>query len=266
MSLRHTLAAAVILAASAPAFAVDIPLPNGSFETTSANNQFGVTVTSWTQSYLADLETQGILFSQTTGAFSTFAGSAAPNGTRMVVLNNLGAGTAVLTSSVINLTNQFYINGSYSYLTTDPFGLSTRDSFDLVIDYFSDAGGTIQLLPQQVFRISNSMPTLLGTPQAASGPFGTTVFRTNTPTGFTGFSIFINQNISAFARFSFVVRDDGFEDGGTNTGVTGVLLDNIFINPEPGSIALFGLGGLALGGFAFRRRKQKAAKAAAANA
>ncbi len=256
MSMRLTLAAAVLLAASAPALAVDIPLPNGSFETTSANNQFGVTVTSWTGNYLADLETQNITFNQTLGAWSTFAGSAAPNGTRMVVLSNLGAGTTVLTSQTIALTSQFYFNGSYSYITDNPLGNTNRDSFDIVIDYFSDPAGTIQLLPQQVFRISDSMPALSGTPQAATGAgFTGSVFRTNTPTGFTGFSIFINQYINMFARISFVVRDDGNEDGGANTGVTGVMIDNIFINPEPGSIALFGLGGLALGGLAFRRRK-----------
>jgi hypothetical protein len=39
--------------------------------------------------------------------------------------------------------------------------------------------------------------------------------------------------------------------------VTGVILDNVFLNPEPGTMALFGLGGLGLGAMAWRRRKAK---------
>lgn len=49
---------------------------------------------------------------------------------------------------------------------------------------------------------------------------------------------------------------------GTNIASGNIVFD-LVANPEPGSIALFGLGSLALGGFAWRRRKARKAAAAA---
>lgn len=49
----------------------------------------------------------------------------------------------------------------------------------------------------------------------------------------------------------------------TGASVTGDIAFDLVANPEPGSIALFGLGSLALGGFAWRRRKARKAAAAA---
>jgi hypothetical protein len=153
------------------------------------------------------------------------------------------------------------INGSYSYLTNDPSNITQRDTFDLVINFFADAAGTLQVLPSQTFTVSNSMPALTGTAQPApGGPFGPGNSAFRTAVGFTSFNIdFIPPVGATFATFQFVIRDDGFEDGLANTGVSGVILDQIFINPEPGSMALFGLGGLGLGAVAYRRRKLKLA-------
>jgi hypothetical protein len=269
-SIANRLAAAAVIVActSASAFAIDIPVSNGSFETTTGTlNTFTGpnTIAGWTHTFLQTDANSNFVSDDSLGVFTTFGGLGPTNGSQFVVINNTGAGSVVLTTPLIDLQRQFVINGNFSYFTNDSLAVLNRDDFDVVITYFTDATGLTQAQPAITVHLSrNFQGNPIGTtPVATSGPFGPTAFRT--ASGWTSFNINLND-IGAhtqFVRFQFVVHDNGTENPPPplNSGVSGVALDNIFINPEPGTMALFALGSLGLGGFAWKRRKLKITKA-----
>ncbi|MCG3136106.1 MAG: hypothetical protein HMLKMBBP_03930 [Planctomycetes bacterium] len=93
-------------------------------------------------------------------------------------------------------------------------------------------GGTLNLNEYSVLVVPASSFTTVG-------------FNSNTVTTLT--INFVNNYVPVFP----------------GTGVTGPLEWDRISNPEPGTMALFGLGALGLGGMAWRRRKSAKAKAAA---
>ena len=262
---KHILSAAVTVAAlgvtSASAFALDIPLANGSFDTGSpGSNTFGL-VSNWTFNTLVPAANQ-------VGVFTSYAGFVPSNGPRMALLSNQGVGTVQLRQiTPIALQKMSYLAFNYMYLTTDSTATSdaSRDRFSVIVDYFA-ADGVTQIGTESFTNLGGG--PLVSTGVNPGAPFGSTVSATNqglAAGALRGASITLNPlfNSAPFANFTFYLENQGV--GGTGSvgiGSSGVLLDGIVINPEPGTFALFGLGAAALGGMAMRRRKAAKAKKA----
>ena len=250
---KHVLSAFVVVAAvgatSASAFAIDIPLANGSFDTgTPASNTFGL-ISNWTFNALPVAANQ-------LGVFTSYAGFTPSNGPRMALLSNQGVGTVQLRQALpIQLLRMPYLSFQYIYLTTDPTSTAdaSRDRFSVVVDYFSDAAGLNQIGTETITGLDAS--PLLSTGINPGAPFGGVV-NANTSGLAAGAlrnaSVTLNPlfSLAPYANFTFYL-----ENNGTGTGSSGVLLDNVVINPEPGTFALFGLGAAGLAGMAWRRRK-----------
>jgi hypothetical protein len=258
--LKRLVPAAALLIASAPAaFAVDIPITNGDFQN-PADPPIGYSqnFTNWTTGFTPDNgETNTLAVVNSFGLFTSFGGIS--NGTKFAQINNLGAGTVSLQSSVFNTLGMPFIGGQFAYFTSDAADVAVRDAFTVELTFYTDMTGTTQVGPAMTFT-PNAGP-LSNSTFAETQPFVTGRFA---GTGFQSFGITIPP-ITQFARIRFIVDDSGTESGINNSGATGVLLDNIVLNPEPGTWALFGLGALGLGA-AIRRRKLAIAKAAADSA
>lgn len=255
--IKHALAACVVAALSVPAFAVDIPLANGSFDTgTPATNTFGF-FTSWT----TQVGNPGP--GNYSGAFSTYAGITPTDGARMALISNQGLSFVSLQQAVpIALLNMPFFTFNYVYLTTDPANtaLSARDTFTVVIDYYSDAAGLNQIATQAVTINTDQLNT---SATVNTAPFnGATVnfSQSNGPGGWRYVSIALAVPTAPYANFTFYLDNNGTSTSGP--GISALLIDATRINPEPGTMALFGLGAAGLGALVLRRRKAKLAAAA----
>lgn len=251
------LAVAASAAFAAPAFAIEIPLANGGFDVgTPASNTFGL-ISQWTAQ---SVPTSGFQ----SGVFTSYAGLTSFDGSpRMALLTNQNTLFVQLRNAApVELFNMPYFNFDLAFLTTDGLGtaLANRDQFSVVIDYFSDAAGLNQIGTQS-FTINTGTLYALG---AAGQPFNTSV-NASSPNrlvnGQLGYYVLpITLPSAPYANFTFYL-----DNLGTGTGTSAVLIDHVFINPEPGTVALFGLGALGLGGLVMRRRAAKK-KALAAKA
>jgi hypothetical protein len=247
---------AVVLAGlAAPAFAIDIPLPNGGFDTGSpASNTFGL-ITNWT---VQSVPTSGFASS----VWTSYAGFVPNNGTRMALISNRDTVFVQMSNATpIELQGMPQFNFWMVYLTTDPTStaLANRDQFAVVVDYFSDAGGVNQIGTES-FTINTG--SLFSTGINPGQPFNAVVNAGNGPLPPTQLGLVViplSLPSAPYANFTFYL-----DNLGTGTGTSGVLIDNVFISPEPGTMALFGLGALGLGGLAWRRRRAKLASKAPA--
>lgn len=246
-------AACALAGLAAPAFAIDIPLPNGGFDTGSpASNTFGL-ISNWT---VQSVPTSGFQSS----VWTSYAGFAPTNGTRMALLTNANTVFVQMKNATpMELLGMPYFNFHYVFLTQDPAStvLANRDQFNVVVDYFSDAGGLNQI-GTEAFTINTgdlysgftAGQPFNGAVQAGNGPL--------VPTQLGVYVIPLSIPSAPYVNFTFYL-----DNLGTGTGNSGVLIDNVYINPEPGTMALFGLGALGLGGFVWRRRKAMKLAAAA---
>jgi len=282
---KAILASSVLLVVSSSAWAVDVSLANGSFEIgsppgfTQTISNWGVTFSTAPQAAFAGPPAQ---YSGVFTSFGTkYVASAVPNGSAFVVLSNLGAGKVELRSDAATLALPTIRNFAvadrnlafrYAYMTNDPSSAATHDQFIVHIDFFSSATETnLANAIGSIEKVVANNATKSDT-GALISPFGggnggsnaIALFNDSVGTGTNVFNLF-NVDISAFfkpntfARVSFIVDNNNATQGvnGNGLGVSGVVLDNIVMNPEPGTIALFALGTLGLGGFAWRRRAAK---------
>jgi hypothetical protein len=254
--LKTALAAVAVAALAGPAFAIDLLLPNGSFETASSVNAFGA-ITSWTT-------TSNPNSTVASGVFTSYAGFTPSNGSNMAVLTNSGSTVMqIVTSSPMQLLGQPFLNFNFAFLTTDATStaLASRDQFVVLINYFSDSGGTSQLGTTQSVTINTG--NRFATGNTPGTPFNTNVNGASplrTTAGPLGYYVVpINMTSAPYATFTFFL-----DNLGSGTGTSAVLLDQVYITPEPGTLALFGLGALGLGGIVLRRRRAKLAAAKSA--
>ena len=255
---KHALAAIVVAALGAPAFAVDIPLANGSFDNGSVppTGFFGF-FTSWT----TQVGNPGP--GNYSGAFATYAGITPTDGARMALISNQGLSFVSLQQAVpIALQNMPFFTFNYVYLTTDPANtaLSARDTFTVVIDYYSDAAGLNQIATQAVTMDTDQLNTSVVVPGAPFNGATANLSQANGPGGWRYVSVALSVPTAAYANFTFYLDNNG--TSGVGPGISALLIDNTRINPEPGTMALFGLGAAGLGALVLRRRR--AAKASAA--
>ena len=259
MKMR-ALAVLAVSVLAAQAQAREVLIPNGSFEDQFPFGGFTQSITSWSTSFTQDpgstLAFPADQYSGLTTSFGQYI--TAPDGGFFALLDNLGAGTATLSSSVFALTDRG-IGFRYIYLTNDPAGSASNDGFTVTVDFFGDAAGTVPL---------GSMVVTPGITPVFPGNVGTTPFD-SAPTTFNGpvdgdslhFAyINVESFFNSFARISFTVDNSGPARLTNNNGegVSGILLDEVILTPEPGTLALFGLGLAGLGGLALRRRRAAA--------
>lgn len=270
---KAILAAFVLLAASPAAFAVEVLLPNGSFETDpSPPGGFTQTITNWTVSF-SGTPAGSLPSSEQSGIFTSFAKfSAAPLGSQFVALTNLGGGTTTLTSGSAGArfaVNDRLLGFRYVYMTNDPSSASTHDAFSVRVDFFNAATGGSQIgsITQVISANATDSNTQAGfSPLGGAGNNANATYNDAVPgtTNFTFVAVDISQFFGSFARVSFIVDNAG-PAGGTNSnglGVSAIILDGVILTPEPSAIALFAFGAAGLGGFAWRRRSAKKKPAA----
>jgi hypothetical protein len=261
------LAAAIVISASSAALAIDTPLSNGSFEQNGTPG-FTQTINNWSVAFSGTQSTA--LTGQQSGLFSSygkFNATNVPNGSVFVLLTNTGSGTVTMTSSaaagapnfaVVDRALQF----RYAYMTNDPPAGGARDQFRVHVDFFASATSTTVI--GSIDRLIADQGTLTDSNVGVS-PFGgvnnnaPATYNDATRTGTNTFnlvSLDISQFFGTFARVSFIVDNGGPAPGATNgLGVSGIVLDQVVLNPEPSTIALFALGVAGLGGFAWKRRR-----------
>lgn len=248
---RTLLASLVVAALGSSALAYEIPLNNGGFQTSPpSTNSFGF-FPSWTT------QTGNVGSGNYSGAFSTYAGYSPSEGNRMALIANQGLSFVSLRQATpVALINNFYYNFSYAYLTTDALGTASADldTFKVIIEYFSDAAGLNQIGSQTA--IVNLAP-LVSTSANPGDPFSAAVNSNGQGGVLNNATVQLNLPSAPYATFTFYLDNDG-----TGAGRSGILLDKAFVNPEPGTLALFGLGAMGLGAMAWRRRRAKTAAAA----
>lgn len=264
--MKNTLLAALVVASlGGTALAIDLPLPNGGFDVGSpASNSYGL-ISNWN---VQSVPTSGFQ----SGVFTSYAGYAPNNGARLGLITNAGA-TPATTPLFVQLRNVVpvelfrmpYFNFHFAFLTTDPNAtlLANRDQFRVVIDYFSDAGGLNQIGTES-FTLDTGTLTSTGVALGAgqAWPAGTvlngTLENANNVPGRLQYTVLpIGLTSAPYANFTFYL--DNLGTSGQSV-FSGVLIDNVYINPEPGTLALFGLGAAGLGAMAWRRRKSAKAK------
>jgi len=276
-------AGAVLFVGSSAAFAVDTPITNGSFEIGNPAG-FTQTISNWSVTFSGAVQSA---FAgppaQYSGIFTSFGAKyvapTVPNGSAFAMLSNLGSGTVTLrsdeaTAALPTIHNFAVVDRNlafrYAFMSNDPTTAATRDRFIVHIDFFANAtetnianrtGFVDQLVANGVSR--NDTGALIS-------PFGggnggnnaVAVFNDSVGTGNNVFNLFnvdISQFFGQFARVSFIVDNNNASQNvnGNGLGVSGVVLDGVVLNPEPSAVALFALGALGLGGFAWRRRAAK---------
>jgi hypothetical protein len=252
--LRLTLAALALTGLASVASAAEVLIPNGGFEDDGATppGGFTQTISNWTVTFVGAPSSN-----QYSGLFNSYGLYVAPQGSTFALLNNLGEGTAVLTSSVFALTDR-QVQFRYVYLTNDPPDSATQDGFTVVIEFFADAAGTMPIgLLTMNPNTTPVAPTDVGSPPFDTAPV--TYGGPLTPNDFALMNINVESFFGNFARISFAIDNNGPGPGTENgNGVSGILLDDVLLTPEPGTLALFGLGALGLGGVAWRRRRRRA--------
>jgi PEP-CTERM motif len=270
---KAILSAFVLLVASPAAFAVEVLLPNGGFETDpSPSGGFTQSITNWTVSF-SGTPAGSLPSSEQSGIFTSFGRfSVAPESSQFVALTNLGGGTVTMTSGASGArfaVNDRLLGFRYVYMTNDDPNASTHDAFTVQIDFFDASTGGNQI--GSITQVISAMATDNNT-QAGFSPLGGTANNSSATyndavpggTDFNFVAVDIEQYLGSFARVSFIVDNAG-PAGGTNNnglGVSAILLDGVLLTPEPSAIALFAFGAAGLGGFAWRRRAAKKKPAA----
>lgn len=263
--MRKPLIAAALLAVFATtAQAGFVEVPNGSFE---ADGQppggYTQAITNWTVSFNQTTPTAANSppVNHQSGIFTSFSGFGPRGGDTFVMLSNLGLGTITMAGTTPFLVDDNFIEFKYVFGTNDPPG-SQGDQFRVTLDVFSDAAGS-NLVSSETFVVTDKAgdPSTLG-----ASPFGgggaPVTYKLGGALGdvYSFYQIDTGGFIGNYARLSFVVNNDGPAAGTNNNGlgVSGVLIDGIVLAPEPGTLALFGLGVLGLGGVVVRRRRKLA--------
>lgn len=254
-----------VAAAASAAFAIDTPLPNGSFEGNNPAGGFTQTINNWTVSF-SGTAGGSLPANQFSGLFTSYAKfNTPPAGQTFALLTNLGGGTVTLTSGAVG-TNFAVIDRllqfNYAYMTNDAPSAGTHDAFRVHIDFYATATSTSSI--GSIDRTIANQATDINS-SAGLSPFGgafnspLATYNNAIGTNFNLISLDVSQFFNSFARVSFIVDNAGPAAGtnGNGLGVSGIVLDNVVLNPEPGTIALFGLGLAGLGGFAWRRRSAK---------
>jgi hypothetical protein len=268
---KAILAAFVVLAASPAAFAVEVLLPNGDFETDTATpGGFTQTITNWTVSF-SGTPAGSLPSSEQSGLFTSFGKfSSAPVGPQFVGLFNLGGGTVTLTSGASGArfaVNDRLLGFHYVYMTNDDSTASTHDAFSVQIDFFdaSSGGNQVGSITQVIAANATDSNSQTGfSPLGGANNNANATYNDANGANFSFVAVDISQFFGSFARVSFIVDNAG-PAGGTNNnglGVSGILLDGVLLTPEPSAIALFAFGAAGLGGFAWRRRSAKKSPAA----
>lgn len=256
MKKRFLVAAATLALTATGAFAEVIFLFNGSFEAQGsiASPGFTQNITNWTISYTPDSAPPANI-GQHSGIFTSFGTYTATDASHFVGISNLGAGTVRMASNVFFL-GQRGLEFDFAYVSNDLNAVG-GDTFSVLVEIFSDALQTTQIA-SQVWTIADSasQPALIGTaPYTGANTYSRAGLATYQTVFLPLASFFQN-----YARVTFIVDNTGPSPGGVNgLGVSGVLLDNIVMTPEPGTLGLFGLGALGLLGLVRRRRKLAAA-------
>jgi hypothetical protein len=285
--LRPILAAVALSAVASAAWAIDTPIPNGSFEDTSGGTGFTQTITNWSLSNadVIGVEAAGytgvpggtLPTSQQSGLFSSFGKfiGSAPNNVFVLIDNLGGTGTVVLRSGAVGtnfkVTDRF-LQFRYAYLSNDPASAASHDQFLVRVDFFATATSTTVVSTTGNLLVADR--GTLNDTNAGVSPFGgaanNSAFTFNNAAGnlnLINISVENAFTLNQFARVSFIVNNNGPAAGVNNNGlgVSGVVLDLVVLNPEPSAIALFAAGIAGLGGLAWRRRscaRQQAKKPA----
>jgi hypothetical protein len=267
--MKKALAVAVLLGASSAAWAVDVPFPNGTFESQGSLG-FTQAINNWTVSYTGT-QGAGLPLSQQSGLFTSLGKFGPPQGNTFAFLSNLGgSGRVEMKSnglgSNFDLGKMFRLQFRYAYITNDPTSAATKDRFLVQIEFYGSASSVV-VANTAIFDLTNQVTANL-TDTGSFSPFNTggatNTFNNGTGTGGAAYNL-VSLDMSpflsfgTFARVSFIVDSNGPAAGtsGNGLGVSGVVLDNVVVNPEPSAIALFALGAMGLGGFAWRRRTAK---------
>ena len=267
--MKAICAAAVVLAVCPAVFAAEVLIPNGSFEANGPGNGFGLAISNWTVAYTGPggaTQPNGLPTNQQSGLFSSYAKfNTPPAGGIFAQITNLGGGTTSLTSGAVGtnfLVNDRLLGFKYGFLTNDAPGAGARDSFRVHIDFFATATsavvtGTIdQLIANSGLNVDSN---------AGSSPYGggpnnpLATYNNSAGNAFNFIAIDVSAFFNSFARVSFIVDNAGPAAGtnGNGLGVTGIVLDQVILTPEPATVGLFALGALGLGGMAWRRRTAK---------
>jgi hypothetical protein len=254
MSKTALAACFALLALGGSALADLVPVPNGSFENDGQQNPpFTQNISDWTVSFQSSSTPSNV--GEVSGIFTTLGNYVATQGSTFVSINNLGAGEVNLFNTNPFFLAQRTVQFDFAYITNDPIGTSTLDDFRVVIDIF-DTVTQNNLLGSVTYVVqvgSNYNTTISSSPYNTNGG---QVFSSDPATNYTTVFIPIPQFFQNYARITFIVDNAGPAAGNNNgAGVSGVLLDNILLSPEPSSMALFGLGILGLGGLIRRRRR-----------
>jgi hypothetical protein len=258
---KTLLAFAVVLTASQVASAATLLIPDGGFQGPGPTG-FTQTISGWSVS-LTGTPNAAYPTSEQSGIFSSLGKfTVAPQGNQFAFLSNLG-GTGVVTLTSGTLANPAFLVSDrrlefqYAYFTNDAPGAFAHDRFRVHIDFFNDAAAAnfIGSLDQDFTRVATNTDTGIGiSPMNSSTP----VYNDSlaAPTTFNHTSIELAQFFGSFARISFIVDSSGPTSGPnmSGNGVTGIVLDNILLTPEPSTVALFAFGAMGLGGFVWRRR------------
>lgn len=269
---KALLAAAVVLAASHLASAGTLLLPNGEFNNAPPNTGFTQTISNWTVS-MSGTPNAALPLTEQSGVFTSFGKfTVAPGPAQFVLLANLGGSGVVSITSGASGTNFLVsdrlIGFSYSYLTNDAPGAFQHDKFRVHVDFFGTATSTIVTgtLDQDIASTAGFSDTAAGISPFAGAANSAPITYNNSVGGAFNFdSIDVSAFFNSFARISFIVDASGPSSGAnlSGLGVSGVVLDQVFLTPEPSAIALFAFGAAGLGGFAWRRRRAAKKPAAA---
>jgi hypothetical protein len=271
---KSFLAAAVILAVAQVASARELLLPNGGFQSDAANG-FGSTISSWTLS-MSGTPNASFPSNQNAGLFSSFGKfTVAPEQNAFALLTNLG-GTGVVTLTSGSVGNNLFLSDrqikfNYVFLTNDAPGSFQHDQFRVHVDFFATATSTVTIGSLDSVIAGNSNSAVFSDTGAGISPFSSaantapTTYNNAQSAGFTFAAVDVSAFFGQFARVSFIVDSAGPTSGPnlSGLGVSGVVLDNVLLTPEPSAIALFAFGAAGLGGFAWRRRKASKKPAAA---
>jgi hypothetical protein len=256
----------LVLCVAAQAHATKIIAPNGGFERDSLGVPgsaplYTQTITDWTVGFTPDVGATfqpGAPLGRHSGVFNTFSLHKPFSGNQFFMMNNLGVGTVSITGVTPFRVDDQFIAFQYVYASHDRL-VSGGDQFRVIVDFFTDAtmttstGSLNMLVHDGATRTSTIGQSPFGGTGAiftyASGPAATQ---------YVPFVIPVQAFFNNFARLTFVVDNVGPVAGSSTNGIglTGVLIDNILLTPEPSSIALLGLGILGLGGMVVRRRRK----------